>query len=108
MPRPKKCRKVCSMPDCGVFAPLDREERISESVEMSIDEYEVIRLIDLQGYTQEECAAQMDISRTTVTGIYTEARKKLAQMLVEDYGLDPTQVTYRGPGSPLFTGRVKP
>ena len=33
---------------------------------------------------------------------------KLAQMLVEDYGLDPTQVTYRGPGSPLFTGRVKP
>ncbi|MDD7390745.1 MAG: DUF134 domain-containing protein [Lachnospiraceae bacterium] len=83
MPRPKKCRKVCSMPDCGVFAPLGREKHIMESVEMSIDEYEVIRLIDLQGYTQEECAVQMDISRTTVTGIYTEARKKLAQMLVD-------------------------
>lgn len=82
MPRPKKCRKVCSMPDCGAFAPVDRTNRLSESVEMSIDEYEVIRLIDLQGYTQEECAAQMDISRTTVTGIYNEARKKLAEMLV--------------------------
>ena len=59
MPRPKKCRKVCSMPDCGIFAPMDREDRSAEMVEMSIDEYEVIRLIDLQRYTQEECAAQM-------------------------------------------------
>lgn len=32
---------------------------------------------------------------------------KIAQMLVEDYGLAPEEVTYRGPGSPLFTGRVK-
>lgn len=83
MPRPKKCRKVCSMPDCGEFAPVDRSVHTSDSVEMSIDEYEVIRLIDLKGYTQEECAVQMDISRTTVTGIYMEARRKLAQMLVE-------------------------
>ena len=26
---------------------------------------------------------------------------------VEDYGLAPEEVTYRGAGSPLFTGRVK-
>ena len=32
---------------------------------------------------------------------------KIAQMLVEDYGLAPEEVTYRGAGSPLFTGRVK-
>lgn len=81
MPRPKKCRKVCSMPDCGMFAPVNGE-RTSDLVEMRIDEYEVIRLIDLKGYTQEQCALQMDISRTTVTGIYNDARRKLAEMLV--------------------------
>lgn len=83
MPRPKKCRKVCSMPDCENFIPLEGKDASEEPVEMSIDEYEVIRLIDLKGYTQEECALQMDIARTTVTGIYNGARRKLALMLVE-------------------------
>ena len=32
---------------------------------------------------------------------------RIAQMLTEDYGLAPEEVTYRGEGSSLFTGRVK-
>ena len=90
MPRPKKCRKVCSMPDCGMFVPAGGEGAASERIEMRIDEYEVVRLIDLKGYTQEQCAAQMDISRTTVTGIYNDARRKLAEMLVNGKVLEIT------------------
>ena len=36
-----------------------------QNVELMFDEYEAIRLIDLMKYTHAQCAAQMDISRTT-------------------------------------------
>ena len=49
---------------------------------MGIDEYEVIRLIDWVGLTQEQCAAQINVARTTVTGIYDSARRKLADALI--------------------------
>ncbi len=32
---------------------------------------------------------------------------KIAEMLVKEYGLSPQEITYRGPGSQLFSGRVK-
>lgn len=81
MPRPPRCRRVCSLPKSGGFAPQNCSAATA-SVVMSIDEYEVIRLIDLLGLTQEQCAAQMNVSRTTVTGIYDAARRKLADTLV--------------------------
>ena len=32
---------------------------------------------------------------------------RIAQMLAEEYGVDPEEIRYRDPGSELFTGRVK-
>lgn len=81
MARPRKCRRVCGMPRNNSFAPLGDGE-CEEKVIMTVDEYESIRLIDLIGYTQEECAEQMCIARTTVQGIYNDARHKLADALV--------------------------
>lgn len=82
MPRPRKWRKVCCLPDSNRFGPLDSPADIANVINMTVDEYETIRLIDLQGLTQEDCAIQMNISRTTVQGIYGDARKKLAESLV--------------------------
>lgn len=83
MPRPKKCRRVCGLPQCASFAPTAQSPSPdSEPIVMTVDEYETIRLIDIQRLTQEECSKQMGIARTTVTGIYDRARYKLAMLLV--------------------------
>ncbi|TQQ83967.1 DUF134 domain-containing protein [Peptacetobacter hominis] len=81
MSRPRKWRRVCNLPFSTEFRPVDCEES-HEIIVMSVDEYETIRLIDLQEMTQEECSVQMDIARTTVQRIYNEARKKLADAVV--------------------------
>ncbi len=82
MARPRKWRKVCSMPNSNRFGPLNVPIDQQHFVIMTIDEYETIRLIDLQGFNQEQCADQMHIARTTVQRIYNDARKKLADSLV--------------------------
>ena len=82
MARPRKWRKVCCMPASDRFGPLNRPLSPENCVIMSVDEYETIRLIDLEGFTQEQCAEQMNIARTTVQRIYNDARQKLADSLV--------------------------
>lgn len=82
VPRPKKWRKVCRLPKNSQFGPVDFSADSESSIRMTVDEYETIRLIDLEGFTQEECANQMNVARTTIQGIYNGARKKLADSLV--------------------------
>ncbi|MGB4033628.1 MAG: DUF134 domain-containing protein [Christensenellales bacterium] len=81
MARPKKWRKVCSLPENSRFGPLDGTND-GEFVIMSIDEYETIRLIDGESMTQEECSERMNVARTTIQGIYDQARKKIADSIV--------------------------
>ncbi len=88
MARPKKSRIVSSLPGCEGFVPLGyTQERCPLCISMTVDEYETLRLIDYMGMTQEECAVQMNISRSTVTNIYESARFKIADALVNEKSL---------------------
>ena len=80
MARPQRCRRVCREPEYLSFRPDEGLE--SGEVQLNIDEYEVLRLVDYERLTHAQCAAQMDISRTTVTEIYDSARQKIADCLV--------------------------
>ncbi|HNX14335.1 MAG TPA: DUF134 domain-containing protein [Oscillospiraceae bacterium] len=80
MPRPIKPRYVCRMPKFGCLQPGAVS---GGEITLTVEEYEVIRLIDLENNTQEECARQMRVARTTAQGIYETARRKLAKAIVE-------------------------
>ena len=80
MSRPFRCRRIEQLPVYRSFSPDDIAS--AESVQMTVDEFEALRLLDNEGLTQETCAARMNIARTTVTAIYDSARKKVADALV--------------------------
>ena len=86
MPRPKKCRKVCHFPRALAFLPAESTDE-KNAIVLTVDEYESLRLIDREGLSQELCGEHMQIARTTVQLIYTAARKKLADALVEGRAL---------------------
>lgn len=80
--RPQKIRCICSKPRNCVFVPENSEDTDIETIVIGYDEYETVRLIDYVMLTQEQCAEKMQISRTTVTRMYTSARQKIADSLI--------------------------
>lgn len=85
MARPTRCRRVCAEPECRGFTPQAASG--TDTVILTVDEYEVLRLVDYEKRTHEQCAAQMEISRTTVTEMYESARFKLSDSLVNGKSL---------------------
>lgn len=85
MARPKKFRKVCCEPKYTKFAPKieeNTEKEEKDTVVMTVEEFEVIRLIDFRNMEQIETAEKMEIARSTVQRIYKDAREKIADMLI--------------------------
>ena len=85
MARPRKNRIVSALPGSEGFVPLGcKQGQCCGQVIMTVEEYETLRLIDYLKLTQEECAAHMEVSRPTITGIYEAARFKVADALVNE------------------------
>lgn len=80
MPRPRKWRRVCKLPVISEFSPLKNID--VECVVMTVEEYETIRLMDLEKLSQEMTAEIMGVARSTVQRIYEDARGKLADCIV--------------------------
>ena len=87
MSRPKCCRKIGCAPDKNYFKPRGIQSVRLEEVVLSLDEYEAIRLADLEGLYQENAASRMNISRQTFGRIIESARKKIADVLINGKAL---------------------
>lgn len=87
MGRPIKWRRVNQMPTVLQFVPSDKAASLTSDNILLIEEYEALRLKDLEGMEQEECADQMQISRPTFQRILMTARQKVADSLVNGKGI---------------------
>lgn len=72
------------LPLCNRFGPICDTDSINGVIIMSVDEYEALRLIDYDCLSQTEGAEKMQVARTTLQGIYSSARKKVASAFVEN------------------------
>lgn len=82
MARPTKWRKIENVPTIPYFVP---SEKFIDEVPKNIllfEELEAVRLKDLEGYEQEECADRMEVSRPTFQRILLSAHEKIADSLV--------------------------
>jgi len=81
MPRPRICRRIFSEPSVTYFKPRGVPMAGLEEVILHMDEFEAVRLKDLEGLEQEDCARRMGISQPTFHRLVTSARKKVADAI---------------------------
>lgn len=81
MARPRKHKRICAEPETASF---NTGRKGKEYVSLTVDEFETIRLIDYMGLTQQECARQMQVARSTITAVYENARYKFSDSLIND------------------------
>ena len=82
MARPIKWRKIENFPAISYFIPGDSEVEGIPEIIINLEELEAIRLKDLEGFEQGECAEKMEVSRPTFQRILLSAREKIADSLV--------------------------
>jgi predicted DNA-binding protein (UPF0251 family) len=87
MPRPFCCRRIAGKPVASIFKPIAIPVRSLEEVVMTLDEFEALRLADLDGLYQEQAAEQMNVSRPTFSRIIDSAHRKTADALVHGKAL---------------------
>ena len=87
MPRPPCSRRIAGRPASPLFKPAGVPAHQLEEVVMTLDEFEALRLADLNGLYQAEAARQMAVSRATFSRIVESARRKTADVLVHGKAL---------------------
>jgi predicted DNA-binding protein (UPF0251 family) len=82
MGRHRRWRRVDFLPPVSYFKPAGVRLAHLEEVRLRIEEAEALRLKDLEGLEQDECARKMSVSRTTFARILLSARRKAADALL--------------------------
>jgi predicted DNA-binding protein (UPF0251 family) len=83
MPRPQSHRFVHEPPLFCEFKPIGIKGQDLEQILLTLDEYEAFRLADQLGFSHEEAAGEMEISRPTFTRLINHARKKIADFIIQ-------------------------
>ena len=110
MARPKRLRRLAFSPPAHSFHPANEERCLikQEIIVLTMDEFESLRLADLECNSQEEAAKKMGISRPTFGRIVESGRSKVAKALVYGHGLEITGGSFKfGRGKHLQCPRCR-
>ena len=83
MPRPRSCRHIDFDPTVTYFKPQGVPMRFLDIVELSLEEVEALRLKNVEGLDQTQCAKKMHTSQSTFQRILTSAYNKISYALIE-------------------------
>lgn len=95
MPRPAKYRRIDQPPIMKGFMPYGIPACKLETLVISFEEFESLKLVSHEMLPQEEAARRMAISRPTLTRIYNRALRTIAQAFVEGKGIEIRGGNYR-------------
>ncbi len=103
------------MPEVTYFKPAGVPLAGLNEVVLSVDEYEAVRLVDLEEIGQKKAGKKMKISQPTLSRLLKSARKKISDAIINgkaikiqggDYKLVQIRQT-RGRGLGLGRGRMR-
>jgi len=82
MSRPRICRRIRRHPNATYFKPAGVRVTELDEVILNVDEYEAVRLVDLENVEQTKAGAMMKISQPTLSRLLKSGRKKISDALV--------------------------
>ena len=82
MPRPRRCRRVGFNPRITYFKPAGVPLVNLEEIILNVEEFEALRLIDLEEIEQSKAGEMMKVSQPTLSRILQSARKKISHAII--------------------------
>lgn len=87
MPPKKNPRKVRYRPKFEIFKPVRIPMSNLDKLTLTLDEFEAIRLVDVENLKQQEAASNLGVSQATLSRILADARNKVGKVLTNGMAL---------------------
>jgi len=75
-------RHICGKPDVSIFKPAGIQRYNLEEVIIELDEYEAMRLADLENLNMQSWAERMKISSATFNRLVKSVHAKIANAII--------------------------
>lgn len=82
MPRPRLFRRIQLNPNVTFYKPQGVPLRDLKVAELTLEEWESLRLKNVEGLSQTQSAEKMNTSQSTFQRIYSSAQKKISTAIV--------------------------
>jgi len=87
MPRPRRKRRINLQPNVLFYKPQGIPLKHLKSIEISLEEWEALRLKNIQNLNQTEAALKMKTSQSTLQRILANAQRKIGSAIVNGWAI---------------------